>query len=280
MALLVFASLVSAEKVDSPWSKQTTPAPGDARSIGDYSAGCLQGAVKLPLHGDGYEVMHPSRLRYFGNPALIDFLKTLGKAVKKHGLDSLLIGDLSQPRGGRAPGGHASHQTGLDVDLWYVHPAGLHEPLQRSEREAQKAQTVLDADAHGVQKAEAARVAALLQLTAADARVERIFVHPLIKKELCEAASKQSESERAWLGKLRPWYGHDDHFHVRLACPKDSPDCTSQEARPAGDGCSELDYWLSDEKRAERERGQREYQSKVVTPRAVPVQCAEVLIAK
>lgn len=271
------AGSVLAESQATPWGELKTPAPGAPLAIGDYSAGCIQGAHALPLSGKGYEVMHPSRRRYFGHPSLVDFIETLGRGVAASDLSSLLVGDLSQPRGGRASGGHASHQTGLDVDLWYIHPASLPKKLRKSDRESAAAQSVLAEGA--IQKAESERVQKLLQLTAADARVERIFVHPLIKRALCASAGSEP-SERAWLAKLRPWYGHDDHFHVRLACPKDSPDCSPQEPAPPGDGCDQLDYWLSDAKRAERERGQQEYQHKVVSPRVAPAQCEAVRTAK
>jgi penicillin-insensitive murein endopeptidase len=59
-------------------------------------------------------------------------------------------------------------------------------------------------------------------------------VNTAIKKALCRDAGK----DRAWLGKVQPWLGHDWHFHVRLNCPADSPDCEPQPPRPAGDGCT------------------------------------------
>lgn len=219
--------------------------------------------------------MHPSRLRYFGHPMLVDFLQTLGRAVKTRHLGVLLIGDMSQPRGGRAPGGHASHQTGLDVDVWYWQPKlGSAGTLSAGDRESLKARSVLDTKTEAMQAALATRVEHLLQLTAADPHVERVFVHPFIKRELC---AKQS-SDHAWLGKLRPWYGHDDHFHVRLACPADSPQCTPQAPVPAGDGCgAELDFWFSPAAQKDREQGQKDYESKVTHARAMPEACLQLL---
>jgi penicillin-insensitive murein endopeptidase len=70
-------------------------------------------------------------------------------------------------------------------------------------------------------------------------------VHPAIKKALCQAAGT-AVPERAWLGKVRPIWGHHYHFHVRLACPKDSPNCRRQETAPGDDGCGkELQHWLA-----------------------------------
>ena len=289
--------------------EQTSPAPGTPSAIGEYSAGCVRGAVALPLEGAGYQVMHPSRLRYFGHPDLVTFLKRLGRSVRDAKLAPLLVGDLSQPRGGRAPGGHASHQTGLDVDLWYWTPKqASRRTLSADERETIKARSVLDGKAQAVAQAEGARVLRLLQLTAADTHVERIFVHPWIKRQLCnemgassnaprepagvapvsstavttpslppEPTTAPAAAERAWLGKIRPWYGHDDHFHVRLACPKGSAECVGQQAPPPGDGCDELDYWLSDARRAERDEGRKQYVEKVVTEPKLPAACLELL---
>jgi penicillin-insensitive murein endopeptidase len=74
-------------------------------------------------------------------------------------------------------------------------------------------------------------------------KVARIFVHPGIKQALCQAGA-----DRGWLRKVRPWWGHDSHFHVRLRCPPGEPLCRDQDPAPPGDGCGqELSWWLSDE---------------------------------
>ena len=267
--------LARAEPPKNPWGSVRTPTPGPSFAIGDYSGGCVGGARALPLDGAGYQVMHPSRLRYFGHQALVDFVRDLGGAFAKRKLGVLLIGDLSQPRGGRALGGHASHQSGLDVDIWFWHPKRAERgALSAGERESLKARTILDGEHGAIQEAWKAKVAGALELAAADARVERVFVHPWIKRELCAVPSPP-----AWLRKIRPWYGHDDHFHVRLACPADSAGCAPQEAVPAGDGCDELDYWLSDEARAEREKGRKQYLAKVGRRPAALSACDALLAA-
>jgi len=83
---------------------------------------------------------------------------------------------------------------------------------------------------------------ALIRAAAEDPAVERIFVNPAIKKALCRDAG----SDRDWLVKVRPWWGHDYHFHVRIYCPPDSPQCEPQPP-PEGEGCGhELDYWFTE----------------------------------
>ena len=87
------------------------------------------------------------------------------------------------------------------------------------------------------------RQGAVIRAAAQDPEVERIFANAAIKKALCREAG----SDRAWLHKVRPYWGHDYHFHVRLACPSDSPECKIQAPIPsAGDGCNELDWWFRD----------------------------------
>jgi len=61
----------------------------------------------------------------------------------------------------------------------------------------------------------------LIKLAASYPEVERIFVHPAIKQVLCDQAGRN----RAWLSKVRPWWGHYYHFHVRIAGPSDDAYC-------------------------------------------------------
>ncbi len=273
VSLLAYAGLALASG-KNPWPQLTTPSAGATRAIGEYSAGCLAGAQALALDGVGYQVMHPSRSRYFGHPDLIDFIRTLGQGVHEAGAGVLLIGDLSQARGGRATGGHASHQSGLDVDIWFwAPPSAAKGPLSPAQREQLKARSVLDGKEGKVRAQWKKRVATTLKLAARDPRLARVFVNPVIKRELCEDETK----DRAYLRKIRPWYGHDDHLHARLACPADSADCKAQEALPAGDGCDEIAWWFDAKAQADRKLAQQKYQANVVGGRGWPAQCEALL---
>jgi len=276
VCVLASPLLLGGALADNPWPSFQTPKRGPARAIGDYASGCLQGARELSLDGPGYQVMRPSRRRFFGHPDLVDFVRGLGRRVRKQRLGVLLVGDLSQVRGGRAAGGHASHQTGLDVDLWYTYPkSALQGPLPASVREEISAESVVAEDGSGIRNVWRRRVTELLRLTVQDARVDRVFVHPVIKRELCTR-----ESERAWLRRIRPWYGHDDHLHVRLACPEASEACKPQAALPEGDGCDKLDFWFDPEAQAARKESQKEYQKTVREGRGWPEQCDALLDAR
>ena len=74
--------------------------------------------------------------------------------------------------------------------------------------------------------------------------VQRIFVNAAIKKALC----REAKGDRSWLSKIRPLYGHDYHFHIRITCPAGATDCKSQPPPSEGEGCSagDLAYWFKD----------------------------------
>jgi penicillin-insensitive murein endopeptidase len=248
----------------TPWATFRTPTLHPPRAIGGYSAGCIDGAIALPLTGDGFRVAKPERHRVFGHPLLVGMIRDLGHKLIELHLPALAVGDLGQPRGGPAPTGHASHQTGLDVDLWFLPPL------------KGEAQSMVDRAKMQPSEKFTAAVMRELTLAAMDVRVERIFVNPVLKRAVCERAT----GDRSWLHKLRPWWGHDDHFHVRLACPPDSPACTPQAPLPPGDGCSELAWWFDEKAQADREKGHQTYAAKVGAAPALPEGCRVLLDEK
>lgn len=275
-SLALFARSSWAEAGSMRWHEVRKPAPGQAEAIGGYSAGCVRGAHALPQQGPGYQIMRPSRRRGFGHPNLVDYLRKLGAGAKAAGLSAVLIGDLGQARGGPAPSGHASHQSGLDVDIWYWAPEIANtRPLTRAEREQLAALSVVDEKAQRVDATQLARIEGLLTIAARDARVTRIFVNPVIKHTLCQ----RTYEDRSFLNKLRPWWGHDDHFHVRLACPEDSKLCESQAKVEPGDGCAEVASWLTPEALAAREKEHARYKAKVGAVPKLPEACDAILNA-
>lgn len=214
-----------------------TPYPGPARSVGSAANGCLAGAVALPLSGPGWETLRPERNRFWGNPALVAFLEDM--AVKTSALGRLLVADMAQPRGGHMTSGHGSHQTGVDVDILY---RLADHPLSDQERSEPAMDSVVTAEATVDPARWGSRQAALLKAFASDERVERIFVNPVVKNALCQTAG----TDRAWLSKLRPWWGHDEHFHVRILCPAGDGECVAGPPLPPGDGCGdELQSWIT-----------------------------------
>jgi penicillin-insensitive murein endopeptidase len=240
--LLIGTATVPAN-VAQPWSVALEPAAGPARIVGSYTAGCIQGALSLPPEGEGFQTMRRGRRRYFGHPTLIQYVQDLGRFVHQHNLGVLNIGDLGQARGGPTPYGHRSHQIGLDADIWFwlVPQAGQ---LTSQTRETLQPPSMLTADRQALDTHRwSAEHPKLLQAAAQPEAVERIFVHPVIKQSLCNTFSGA-----AWLQKIRPWWGHDEHFHVRLRCPPGQSDCVNQTSLPPGDGCdASLAWWLTAE---------------------------------
>jgi penicillin-insensitive murein endopeptidase len=225
------------------FSEQKLPSAGRSMAIGYYPRGCLQGGVALPVTGQTWQVMRLSRNRNWGHPELVKFLERFAPlAAKATGWHGVLIGDMAQPRGGPLPFGHKSHQIGLDVDVWFMPMPG--HVLSPEEREKTSASTLVAADGKHVNGNFSKADVAFIRTAAEQPEVERVLVNAAIKKEICRM---QGDKHPAWMEKLRPWYGHADHIHVRLKCPADSPNCRKQPAVPDSAGCGkELDYWFSD----------------------------------
>ena len=224
------------------FGRRATPAEFKSEVFGFYARGCLAGAEALPINGPHWQVMRLSRNRNWGHPTLVKYIERLSERGAKVGWPGLLVGDMAQPRGGPMLTGHASHQIGLDADIW-LRPMPSYE-LSAQEREEMSATRVVadsrkDVDPNVWTPAHFN----IIKAAAGDPLVERIFVNAAIKKKLCEMAG----ADRAWLQKVRPFWEHDYHFHVRIKCPEDSPECKHQDPVPAGDGCGkDLDWWFTD----------------------------------
>ena len=218
------------------------PTSGPSIPVGGYAKGCIAGAVQLPADGPGWQAMRLSRDRRWGTPELVQYITTLARSAAADGWPGILVGDMGQPRGGPMKSGHASHQIGLDVDIW-LRPMPDH-TLSAKERENISAVSVLKKGSRDVDPKKFGEGQRMLIYRAAQLPgVARIFVAPGIKKSMCAITWR----DPSFLSKLRPWYGHDDHFHVRLACPAGAQYCLDQDPVPPGDGCGEdLDYWFTD----------------------------------
>jgi penicillin-insensitive murein endopeptidase len=139
------------------------------------------------------------------------------------------------------PTGHASHQVGLDVDIWFERQPGARRAP--AERENPRLRSLVRPDDSGIDDAVFSdQHTALLRMAATAPGVDRMFVNKLIKQRLCQTVT----GNRAWLNKLVVWPGHDEHFHVRMYCPPGNPQCQRQAAYYTDDGCGEqLDLWFT-----------------------------------
>lgn len=285
--LSVPLSAVSAEKIESSqaepkrsqqlfqqWEKIKTPSQGDPEPVGTYAAGCLLGAKKLPPTGRGFAVMKLGRQRYFGHPQLIQFLTQMGAGMAANHWGNLLIGDMGRACGGPMISGHASHQIGLDVDLWYLFPKKI---PNTSLRESMNSPSVVWKQKEKVNRKFWTKIhAQVLAFAAKKQSVDRIFVNPLIKAELC----KKADLYKDWIWKIRPWWGHDDHFHVRLSCPQGAKNCQPQEALDRSNlGCDkkELAWWTSKEAQEELNKRQKSLAKETRIFPKLPAECEEIL---
>jgi penicillin-insensitive murein endopeptidase len=259
------------------FGRKRLPAAMPTRVIGFYAKGCIAGAEALPINGPTWQVMRLSRNRNWAHPDMVALLERLSaKAHKDAGWPGLLIGDMSQPRGGPMITGHASHQVGLDADVWLT-PMPDHR-LSREEREDMSAVMMvrpdrLDIDPHVWTPGHLA----VIRDAAREPRVQRIFVNPAIKKALC----REARGDRSWLSKVRPYWGHDYHFHIRITCPEGSKQCQSQPAPKQSEGCAASDfaYWFKDSVLHPKPPKEPPKPSRGLTLAQLPPGCRRVLAA-
>jgi penicillin-insensitive murein endopeptidase len=224
------------------FSIPANPAQLPAQAFGAYGKGCVAGAVELPPAGPGWQVMRASRARNFGHPKLVAWIQELAAGALQDGWPGLLIGDMAQPRGGPMLTGHASHQLGLEVDIWLT-PAPLL-LLNAEEREEMPAIDMVQPDLLDINAGFTSAQVALLRRAALMPDVDRIFVNAAVK----QAACRDTTGTRDWLRKVRPWPDHTYHFHVALACPNSG--CARRNPIPPGDGCGkELAHWFREDVR-------------------------------
>lgn len=252
----------------------------NAESFGSYAKGCVGGAVQLPETGPTWQAMRLSRNRNWGQPILVDYLQDLSrKAARQPGWDGIYVGDLSQPRGGPMLSGHASHQIGLDADIWMLPPDRLN--LTPAERENLSSISMRKSAGAFVNSSWTKQHHNVMKAAASDPRVARIFVFPGAKVQMC----KDEKGDRAWLNKIRPWYGHHYHFHVRLKCPNGDTSCVNQAPPPKGDGCADAQSWvnniLNPPPPKPKDPNEPKPQPKApITLATLPSQCATVLSSR
>jgi penicillin-insensitive murein DD-endopeptidase len=263
------------------FGSQKEGAPMAARAIGNYARGCLAGGTAISVDGPAWQVMRLSRNRNWGHPDLIRYLESFAKKVPQEvGWNGILVGDISQPRGGPMITGHASHQVGLDADIWLTPMPNRR--LSGSERENMSAVNMARSDWMDVDtKVWTPNHTKIVKLAAQDSRVHRIFVNPAIKKALCREAGE----DRAWLRTVRPMWGHNYHFHIRMGCPAGSATCSEQDDPPPGDGCGkELSDWLTQQHNAifnpKPRTGPKRPPPPPISVDAMPQGCREVLVAR
>ncbi|CAN7161433.1 penicillin-insensitive murein endopeptidase [Pararhizobium sp. LjRoot235] len=285
-AALIGSSLVTGNAAwadDTPakqlFGKVQLPSNSAPSPVGFYAKGCMAGAVAIPTDGPTWQAMRLSRNRRWGNPAMIALLERFSKDATRLGWGSgILVGDISQPRGGPMLSGHSSHQIGLDADIWFTPMP--EQRLSAQAREDLPFTSMLDESKFLTvnSKRWSPTHAKVVMQAASYPQVERIFVNPAIKKKLCDTWT----GDRALLGKVRPIYGHDAHFHIRMHCPPGASGCKAQAPVASGDGCDKsLAWWFTNEPWAKPKKrpGEKPVKPRFATLSDLPKACAAVLAA-
>lgn len=243
------------------------PAPGPLHIIGGpNTGGCIAGAVSLPAEGPGFQTIHLDRSAFWGAPPTIERLELLGREAAAGGLPTLLVEDISRARGGAMPGGHVSHQIGLDADVGLdMRDRGA---LSAAERKSVELRSLVRPDGRDVDPSVwSGRVITLLHMAAGLPEVDRILVNPAIKQRLC----REVTGDRSWLHLIRPWYGHAAHMHISFLCPAGQDDCIRRAPPPAGDGCDATLQWWFDQLNAPAKP------AKPYQPPPAPAACKAIL---
>lgn len=256
------------------WRAIQTPSQGTTEIFGTYQAGCITGAKPLALEAPGHFVVRRQRNRSHGHPVLISYLNGLSQKLVQNKYPTMIVEDIGYPRGGPFFNGHNSHNIGLDVDISLRLVTKLPTP---AESDAWVSPSYVD-DRKFIKSNWGPDQVHITELAANAPEVNRIFVAPAIKKYFCE-----KNPNAPWLYKLRSWWGHDDHLHVRLSCPPDSPNCKDQaplDSTVNGCNTAEFAWWFSAE--ADKEFADMQKPNPNPQPRpfpALPAQCEAVKTA-
>ena len=181
--------------------------------------------------------MRLSRNRNWGHPELIALVEKLAVDAQEHdGWPGLLVGDISQPRGGPMLTGHASHQVGLDADIWLT-PM----PDRAADRAGARGPVGhLDAGGgRGVGRSEGVDRGARPAASSAPPPIRRSSASSCIPPSRRRCARRRAkETDRAWLHKVRPYLGPLLSFPYAHRLPaRAARNCEAQPALPSDDGC-------------------------------------------
>jgi murein endopeptidase len=202
LAALIVATVVDARKPTDVGAARQTIHWQPSRAVGEPFDGRLIRGVQLPPAGKDWLTWDPildrSPNRGWRRWGTDHLLRVTLRVVRRYRAahttaPRILVGDLSRRHGGefgpRFGGiGHASHQNGLDIDLFYPRRDGRERPLRRP------GQVDL-------------RLAQALVNGFVRAGAQYVFVGPSLPL-------------RGPRRVVQPLVNHDDHIHVRLYNPR------------------------------------------------------------
>lgn len=221
---------------DLPEKYRKSPFTLMSLSVGSPSNGWQLRAKKLKPAP--YLFIKPnSRSNAYGHPALVLMLDRSAKQMARDAPGArLLIGDLSSEFGGPLAK-HRSHQSGRDADVGFFVTNAKGRP-QRVNRFVAMNAAGKARDGSGYEFDDY-RNWLLVQLWMKDtrARIMYVFVASHLRRRLLEFA-KARPAFRKYVTRAEKFLrqpsnssAHDDHFHVRIACPaRQQPLCVQNVA--------------------------------------------------
>ncbi|MBX3034837.1 MAG: penicillin-insensitive murein endopeptidase [Bdellovibrionaceae bacterium] len=215
------------------------------QAIGSVGNGKLENATNLKDRqakssgSSATKLVAEKRARFYATHELVEIIDYLGRYARSSpSIGTLRVGDLSQENGGRMRNSaHKSHQNGLDADLGY--------PL-KDVSERMEPFRALVSNGHIDPDLDIKATWALFKAAWGTKATDRIFVDQRIKEALCKAArdsgdidAKGEGSAKELLRRIRPWPGHNTHFHLRIRCSVEQPRCRMMgDPREQTSGCS------------------------------------------
>ena len=240
LTLLALTSPVAANPLAKElFGAETRGSPHKPAPFGGYSTGCIAGAAQLPETGPTWQAMRLGRNRNWGHPEAIAFVERLSAhAATLPGWSGLYVGDISQPRGGPMLTGHASHQSGLDIDIW-MRPATRLD-LSRGARETLSSISVRRAEGAYVNENWTRRITrseagGLGPGGGADLRLPRRQGADVPRRDRRPGLA---EKDQAVVGASLP-------FSRAAQLPAGAAACEDQTPPPAGDGCADAAQWVA-----------------------------------
>ena len=216
-----------------------------SRAVGFYADGSLTGAFQLPAESSAHLKIFRLRNRGWGTASLVNVIVTATRAFHAQFPtgDRVQVGDMAKERGGLISSSHVSHQNGLDADVAYLQNDHIERNPNTNGPNGFGPSFVSGGKL--TSNFDVRRNWFLLKEIVSTGRVTRIFVDPQIKRTFCARAAAIDPSasvaiRNETLRRLRPYDNHDDHFHMRIACPKNSPRCVAQEEPPSGTSCNDI----------------------------------------
>jgi penicillin-insensitive murein endopeptidase len=210
---------------DLPEKYRRSPFAMMSLSVGSPSDGWQIRAKKLNPSADLW--IQAKSLPYsYGHPALVLMLHRTAKQISRQNAGwVLLVGDLSREFGGPLSG-HRSHQSGRDADVGFFVTDSAGRPINSRKLVAFDKQGRAR-DGSGL-RFDDYRNWLLVQLWLQDSRanLEHVFVASHLRRRLLDFARARPafrqhvEAASQFLRQPSVGLPHDDHFHVRIACPE------------------------------------------------------------